>query len=156
MLPPAKPELTRSDLFFCLLRLFIVKRFSHALIATIAAIHAATGEPDHDEVEAVDPGIDLPRQKGGGINFRIIHNRFEVLFFDEAKRLVAPCAKVVTVRFTDASNEARRYKMVREGEKLVSRRVVSSRPRGRISLSLLSESLESTRESFCFDYPAQR
>ena len=133
-----------------------MKRFSHAVIATIAAIHAATGEPNHDDLEAVDPGIILPRQKGGEINFRIIHHRFEVLFFDDAKKSVVPCTEVAAVRFTDASDKSRRYRLVREGEKLVSRRVVSSRPKGRISLSLLSESLESTRESFCFDCPAQR
>lgn len=133
-----------------------MKRFSHTVIATIAAIHAATGESDHDEFEAVDSGINLPRQKGGEINFRIIHHRFEVLFFDETKKMIPPCTEVAAIRFTDASDKTRRYRLVRQGEKLVSRRVVSSRPKGQISLSLLSESLEGTRESFCFDYPAQR
>ena len=132
-----------------------MKRFSHAVIATIAAIHAATGEPNHDDLEAVDPGIILPRQKGGEINFRIIHHRFEVLFFDDAKRPVAPSASVATVRFTDVSNKLRRYGLVTEGAKLVSRRIVNSPPKGRISLSLLSELPERRRESFSFDYPGQ-
>ena len=130
-------------------------RFSHAVLTTIAAIRAVTGDQNADELGADDSGINLPLRKGGWINFRIIRDHFEVLFFDVTKKLMAACARGATVRFTDASNKARLYKLVIEGEKLVSRRVVSSPPTSQISLSLLTESLDGTRECFCFDYPAQ-
>ena len=139
-----------------------MKRFQPLLLATIAAISAASMLPAAQSTKEKEKKYELPKtgvnvaRSGGWINVVVEGNRFVVTFYDAKKKPAAADARHGTVRYVYAAkNPSRVVLNLREdGAALVSPPTVRPPHVFKLFLSLDAQEGEEPAETYSVGYPS--